>query len=175
MTRVKIAGNWIDFDLIEQIAEALEKETGDIINVLKKTFDNDDKPRVMVIGSGTDIEQSIIDIAKTGEVASRNMGFGSIVDSLDREFTPLDILGDIIPFKLRESRRPIRFPDPIEFPCFHYGGYSYHPNHGEPCDHLWVNPSDIHDQLCVLAGYFVVLFHRKCFMQLKEFVNLRFV
>ena len=68
--------------------------------------------------------------------------------------------------------RPVK----IEFPNFLTlnMGYSYHPNHGESCDHLWVNPSDIHDQLCVLAGYFMVLFHRKCFMQLKCFVNLRF-
>ena len=66
-----------------------------------------------------------------------------------------------------------RLPDPIYFPCF-LDGYSYHPNHGEPCDYLWVDPSIIHDMLIVLAGYFMVLFHRKCFMQLKRFVNLRF-
>lgn len=70
-------------------------------------------------------------------------------------------------------RRPVK----IDFPDFLAlnMGHSYHPNHGEPCDHLWVDPSDIHDQLCILAGYFMVLFHRKCFMQLKCFVNLRFV
>lgn len=69
-------------------------------------------------------------------------------------------------------REPVKIPAvfDIVFDC----GYSYHPNHGEPCDHLWVDPSDIHDQLCVLAGYFTVLFHRKCFMRLKCFVNFRF-
>ena len=69
-------------------------------------------------------------------------------------------------------REPVKIPEvfDIVFDC----GYSYHPNHGEPCDHLWVDPSDIHDQLSVLAGYFMVFFHRKCFMRLKTFSNLRF-
>jgi len=172
MTRVLIAGNWIDFDLIEQIAEALDQETGDIINILKKTFDKKGKDYpVLVVGSGTDIEQSIIDIAKAGEVASRNMGFGPIIAGMgkERDFGLYDNDFKIIS---PEIYAPIRF----EFPVFlsFNGGYSYHPNHGEPCDYLWVNPSDIHDQLCVLSGYVRVLFYRKCFMQLKEFVNLRF-
>ncbi|MCK5602675.1 hypothetical protein KAR91_12415 [Candidatus Pacearchaeota archaeon] len=66
-----------------------------------------------------------------------------------------------------------RLPEPIYFPCF-LGGYSYHPNHGESCDYLWVDPSTIHDQLKTLIGYGVIRFCRKCFMQLKCFVNLRF-
>ena len=51
---------------------------------------------------------------------------------------------------------------------------SYHPKHGCFCEFLWVDPKEIHDILCVLTGFVTTLFYRKCFMQLKRFVNLRF-
>lgn len=51
---------------------------------------------------------------------------------------------------------------------------SYFPKHGVFCAFLWINPSIIHDQLKVLSGHFKTFFHRKCFMQLKCFVNFRF-
>lgn len=167
MTRVLIAGNWIDFDLIEQIAEALNQETGAIINILKKTFDRDGKDhRVVVVGDG--MGQSVRNIASAMARDMIASGIELLDDDKNKEFTPIFDFGLDIPIM---PRRPIRFPDPLSWPNY---SYSYHPNHGEPCDHLWVDPSDIHDQLFTLAGYFMVLFHRKCFMQLKCFVNLRF-
>jgi len=51
---------------------------------------------------------------------------------------------------------------------------SYHPKHGVFCKFLWVDPKEIHDLLCVLIGFTTVQFYRKCFMQLKRFVNLGF-
>lgn len=77
----------------------------------------------------------------------------------------------ILPFIL--PIEPFKIPR-IDFDIMVNDGYSYHPNHGESCDYLWVDPSTIHDQLKTILGYDIVRFHRKCSMQLKCFVNLRF-
>ncbi len=158
MTVIVIGSVKIDSNLIGQIAKALGTGSGDVIRVLKYIAPRDPVVRGIALEL-MGINRRIIE------------GF-----SKHEEMTAVDrILGDvndIVSFPI--GHFDIRSLAPIEFPCFHINGHSWHPNHGEPCDHLWVNPSVIHDQLCALSGYVRTFFHRKCFMQLKTFSNLRF-
>jgi len=162
MTRVLIAGHWIDFDLIEQIAEALKQETGDIINVLKSTFDKDHCKGFQKVSSG----------AMSGLVIG-SFGGSKLLESF-KDFEERNLYDIIL-----RCPPPIDFPKPPYYQGEDYWWHdpaldSYFPKHGVFCKFLWINPSIIHDQLCVLAGYVRTFFYRKCFMQLKCFVNLRF-
>ena len=133
MTRVLIAGNWIDFDLIEQIAKALKRETGAVIDTLKSISNDEEKETKTYSSSKSEMYVPII---------------------MPREV----------------------YIEPLKFPKSFWDGdeTSYNPRWGCFCKFLWTNPSVIHDMLTVLVGHVMIFFHRKCFMQLKCFVNIRF-
>ena len=122
MTRVLIAGNWVDSDLIERIAKALKQKTDDIISILQNNY----KEAKTLIGHES--PHFILEIPELPEFIST-------------------------------------YDDDLN---------SYVPRFGVFCKYLWVDPKVIHDLACVLIGFIVIFFHRKCFMKLKTFKNLRF-
>ncbi len=144
---VILVGNiGVDRELIKQLAIQLSETSINVVNALE----------VLVVGSKYEIigtEKEKVDIG--------------VVD-----FEKVDKLFDSFPI------HPI--PVPKEF--LEIGPEdesSWIPRHGYFCEHWYDYPCIIYAALMriiilLLTEYGIVRFHRKCFMQLKVFVNFRF-